>query len=82
MKAARDRLRDAILAVPVRQRDQHLPARTGLLHLLEHCGEGREPRGFVAGYRAYRPPALRWAAERLEHQWLKCMVPNVHIPIT
>jgi hypothetical protein len=75
MTAPRD-LRHAVLAVPVRQRDRHLAALAGLLHLLEHCAERCEPRGFVAGHRAYRLPELRWAAELLEHPWVECTAPD------
>jgi len=70
--ATRRRFRAAVLALPACEREHHLAALAGLLHLLEHCAEGREPRGFVAGHRAYRLPALRWAAELLEHAWIEC----------
>jgi len=67
---------DHIADSPVGQREQHLAARAGLLHLLEHGSEGREPRGFVAGYLAYRLPLLRWAAEVLEQVWIDCTSTN------
>src|SRR5262249_28050013 len=70
--AVRERLRAAILALPKRQREAHLHALAGLLHLLEHCTEDRVPVAFVAGRRAYRVPALRWAAAQLERPWIEC----------
>jgi len=74
-RAMRRSVLAAVLAVPVRQREQHLAALAALLHLLEHCVEGCEPQGFVAGQRAYRLPALRWAAELLERPWIECTAP-------
>src|SRR5262245_4094689 len=74
--ALRRRLHAVVSAVPVGQRDQHLTALSGLLHLLEHGSEGHEPRGFVAGYPAYRLPPLRWAAEVLEQAWIDCTSTN------
>jgi hypothetical protein len=68
----RRRLRDSVLALPVEDREGHLSALAGLLHLLEHCAEGREPRGFVAGRRAYGLPVLRWAAACLGQSWTPC----------
>jgi hypothetical protein len=68
----RCRLRAAILALDGDQRERHLAALAALLHLVDHCAEGREPRGFVAGSRAYRLPALRWAAALLGHPWVEC----------
>jgi len=70
--ATRRRLRAAVLALDDDQREQHLGALAALLHLLDHCVEGREPRGFVAGSRAFRLPALRWAAALLGHVWVEC----------
>src|SRR5262245_63079387 len=78
--AMRRRLRAAVLALPARERQQYLAALAGLLHLLEHCAEGREPRGFVAGYRAFRLPALRWAAQLLTHAWIECCAPDCTEP--
>jgi hypothetical protein len=68
----RRRLDAAVQAIPDRQRKQHLTWFAFLLHLVEHCTEGREPYGFVAGYRAYRSPGLRWAAELLERPLAEC----------
>jgi hypothetical protein len=79
--ATRRRVRAAVLAVSMRQREQHLAALAGLLHLVEHCPEGREPRGFVAGHRAYRLPELRWAAELLEHPWIECTALDCKEPL-
>jgi hypothetical protein len=70
--ATRQRLRAAVLALDVDQREQHLGALAALLHLLDHCVEGRAPRGFVAGSRAVRVPALRWAAALLGHSLVEC----------
>jgi hypothetical protein len=64
----------------VRQRDQHLAALAGALHLLEHRPEGGEPRGFVAGHWAFRFLTLRWAAELLEHPWVGCTAPDCEQP--
>jgi hypothetical protein len=69
----------AVLAAPERKRAQHFDALSGLLHLLGHCC-GCEPRGFVAGHRAYRLPALRWAAELLERPWIECTAPDCTDP--
>ena len=70
--ARRRRLRAAILALDGEQRERHLAALAALLHLVDHCAEGREPREFVAGSRAFRVPALRWAAALLGHPWVEC----------
>ena len=70
--ATRARLREAVLVFPEREREQHLAALAALLHLLEHVSEGREPRAFVAGARAYQLPLLRWAANLLERPWVQC----------
>ena len=74
--ATRERLRTAVLALPVRQRAPHLAALACLLHLLDHCTEGREPTAFVAGRQAYHSPTLRWAAEQLGHVLTPCPAPD------
>jgi hypothetical protein len=79
--AAPGDLRHAGLAINVRQRDRHLAALSGLLHLLEYCPEGREPRAFVAGHRAFRFPTLRWAAELLDHRCVECTAPDCADPL-
>jgi len=78
--ATHRRVRAAVLALPERERQEHLAALGCLLHLLEHCVEGREPRGFVAGHQAYRLPALRWAAGLLDHAWIECTAPDCTEP--
>jgi hypothetical protein len=78
--ATRRRLRAAVLALPVEDREPHLTALAGLLHLLEHCTEHREPRGFVAGRRAYSLPGLRWAAACLGQSWAECAAPDCSEP--
>lgn len=70
--AVRERLRAAVLALPKRKREVHLQALAGLLHLLEHCTEDREPVTFIAGRRAYQLPALQWAAAQLQRPWIEC----------
>jgi hypothetical protein len=71
-QTTRRRLRAAVLALPVEDREKHLTALAGLLHLLEHVAEGRAPRGFVAGARAYQAVPLRWAAGLLGHSFTPC----------
>jgi hypothetical protein len=78
--ALRARLRAAVLALPVAQREVHLQALSGLLHLLEHCTEGRVPDAFVAGRRAYAVPALQWAAALLERPWRACAASDCEDP--
>jgi hypothetical protein len=78
--ATHHRVRAAVLALPERERPPHLAALWCLLLLLEHCVDCREPRGFVAGSRAYRVPALCWAAQLLEHAWIECTAPDCTEP--
>jgi hypothetical protein len=84
--AVRERLRIAILALPKRQREMHLQALAMLLHLLEHCEEGRAPLAFIAGYRAFKIAALRLAARQLERSWVECPAPDCidsdHVTLT
>jgi hypothetical protein len=78
--AIRARLRAAVLKVPRQQREAHLTALGCLLHLIDHCPEGQEPRAFVAGQRAYQLPALRWAAAQLDRRWIECLAPDCTEP--
>jgi hypothetical protein len=70
--ATRSRLRAAVRALRSDQRARHLHASAALLHLLDHCVEGREPIAFVAGRRAYQRSELRWAVGVLERPSLLC----------
>jgi hypothetical protein len=78
--ATRTRLREAVLALPECERTRHLSALAALLHLLEHCTEGRRPLAFVAGRAAYRSPELRWAAALLDHPWTECTAADCKEP--
>jgi hypothetical protein len=75
-----ERLRTAVLALPAGERAPHLAALACLVHLLDHCTEGREPRGFVADAGAYRSPTLHWAAAQLGHVLLPCEAPDCDEP--
>ena len=78
--ATRRQLRAAVLALPACEREHHLAALAGLLHLLDHCAEGREPVAFVAGRCAFQLAALRWATELVEHPWRECDAPDCSQP--
>jgi hypothetical protein len=56
----------------VAEREEHRTALGLLLHLLDHVPEHREPVAYVAGARAYRVRALRWAAAQLDRGWHEC----------
>ena len=68
--AVRARIRAALFALPAAEREWHRLAVAALLHLVEHCKEGREPHVFVAGRRAYA--AVRWAGELFGHTVVPC----------
>jgi hypothetical protein len=74
----RARIRAALLALPADERASHCDAVAAMIHLVsEHCPEGREPRVFVAGTRAYA--AAAWAATLLGHTVVPC-VPDCAVP--
>jgi hypothetical protein len=73
--ATRRRLRGAVLALPMSQRERHLSALACLLHLLDHVPEGRQPVRVVLGRDVDRIPELRWAAEQLGQPIAACVDP-------
>jgi hypothetical protein len=72
-RAVRRRIRAALRAVPAADREEHLRALVGMLHLIEeHCPEGREPRVFAAGPGLFARPSIHWASAVLGHALVPC----------